>query len=218
MLLLVALIILLLSVLINLYLTKRTYIKTYLNYHKSLPDLFHQRLPYKNLEYITDKLPVMYTILLALLVFINRKRLPIKYILCIFIIQFSIILLLRCISFTLTLIPPPNKDCILKKTYIKYRKIKMLMKDLITGRFHGGCGDLLISGHMNIIILCTLYIIHYNLLSVIPKIIIWLITIVPAVMILISRCHYSIDIFYSYLITIGVFYLTIEKFKNFINI
>lgn len=94
------------------------------------------------------------------------------------ILTIAILYFLRCISYSITILPSPSK-CKLTLT--------------------GGCGDLLFSGHF-IILTISLYLIYKNM-SLLYKIIGTIIFILAIYTTLYCRNHYSIDIFISIIIS-----------------
>ena len=123
-----------------------------------------------------------------------------------FLFDLSIIYLLRTISFTLTILPKcgqmrdkdNNRSCV--NILLDY----LFFKDLHTGHNN----DLLFSGHTAFM---TLYCLHFSRFYVtgfftyLYSYQIWLVNIVLSLINILSKCHYSIDVFYAYIVTIFVF-------------
>lgn len=104
-----------------------------------------------------------------------------------YVLHLSILMILRSISFTLTILPDPSSQSH-KKT---------LLAKILTG----GCSDLLFSGHISYSFLSLLYCHHYNLMPNILQIFLYIILIILSILIIIQRKHYSVDVYYGYLIT-----------------
>lgn len=185
----------------NIYFTKLCYLKTEKNINNNiLNDISFNILPhYSKSELIVQIISIVYSISFIVLVLLNKSKFEI---LDKFIYQISILYIIRIISYTLTIIPPSNSNCLKDKKFIKSDSFIELIKKFLTGKLFGGCSDLLFSGHMTFLLTITIYFIKYKLVTIIPNFILWIFSGIYALLILIARSHYSIDILYSYLITI----------------
>ena len=94
------------------------------------------------------------------------------------------ILLLRLIIINLTILPK-HKDCV-----IDIKKV------------FGGCYDKIFSGHFATIFLITLLLWKYRYISIV---LVYIINIISALLILVTRSHYTIDIVVAFFITLFVY-------------
>ena len=145
--------------------------------YKKVQDIFHSILPhYHKFEYASDILLVFVMIFLAIMNFS-------------LIYQFGglvfTLLLLRQLIIQITVLPK-NDIC-----NIKYSSV-----------FRGGCYDKIFSGHFGITFLATLILFDNGYLNKLTTI---LINIVNALFILLSRCHYTIDIIVSIFVVIIIY-------------
>ena len=150
-----------------------------LNYGK-LPDLIHDISPdlskYSNL---TDILVKIYIILYIGLVSFNKNKNKIYEITYNSFILLSMILFLRMVMFTSTILPSINANCHHKKKNVYKKNILNLLYDFITQKYNTGyCNDYIFSGHNSIFILITLLISYYSLLPSVFVYILWILTII----------------------------------------
>jgi hypothetical protein len=119
-----------------------------------------------------------------------------------FIVQ-TIINVLRCISFSLTILPKPglmeNKNP--KRSLYEITWAYFSMKD----KHVGFNNDLLFSGHVSLLVTVSLYMSYFYSSFIILNIILWITTVSFSMIIILSRCHYTIDVLYAYIICILIF-------------
>lgn len=114
----------------------------------------------------------------------------------------SIIYLFRTFSFTITILPkcgimPDKTDKSVGSILYKY----LTLKDKHTGYNN----DLLFSGHTAFMFLYFLYLSHFNYISVGSSYILFSVNFILSILNIISKCHYSIDILYGYIVTLFIF-------------
>lgn len=169
-----------------------------------LPDILHR----KEFEFFTK----FYTVsdyfitfyLLSLILYFNSH-------ISIFLFQLSIIYLLRSFSFSITLLSKPGK---MSDKNHDQSSLKMLYDYISLNDKHTGMNnDLLFSGHTSFMCLYSLYLAHFEYVPDSVLVSIWMINGFLSILNVLSRCHYSIDVFYAYIATIFVFQNTIELLK-----
>ena len=110
---------------------------------------------------------------------------------------------MRTISFTITILPKcgkmPDKD--------NSRSCYQILKDYATFQdtHTGHNNDLLFSGHTAFMTLYCLYVSHYYPEYLVISSMSWILNIGLSILNIMSRCHYSIDIFYALITTTFVF-------------
>ena len=137
-------------------------------------DIFHKYLPdLSKYEWISN----LYCTVISVILF--------SYIDLDGIIEFAsyyiVLLIIRDISINLTILPK-NKECF--QSY--------------DNAIFGGCYDKIFSGHFATVYLLTLIVNKYNAVS---PVVLVIINIINAFLILLTRGHYTIDIFVSFFIT-----------------
>lgn len=187
-----------------------------------LKDLFFEVLPYKNVGIISDiltSLYLLYGIIFTLFPYFYKTEVLTTDIILVISKTFILSTFLRCTSFIFTILPSPAGHCrINSKIYNPPNKYEIFTRfDMFSG-----CGDLIFSGHTNIITIISLTTLYYlyPILSK-NKYIIYLLFVILFhlllfVLIIMARNHYSVDIIVSTYVTILVFYIIINNFK-FIN-
>lgn len=187
---------------------------------KILHDLLFDILPrYHKIGTISDIFSILYFIIFLIFIihpyFIKRKYLTTD-ILFVMIKTYILTTILRCLSFIFTILPSPSDQCIIGSK--EYNPPKL--KEIFT-RFDmfNGCGDLIFSGHTNIIMIISVIIIYY-IKGIFNKrlegyiiIFITLYTLFFFVIILIARNHYTVDVIVAIYTTILSFYLVMNNFK-----
>jgi len=144
-------------------------------------DVMHKLLPKEtNKEWLTN-----YMIILSLLPLIFNFNSDLGYNFLGLLLTINII---RDITINLTILPK-NVDCVLDKTMISH---------LI-----GSCYDKIFSGHFSFVYILTLLYYSYGYITNIPILIIW--NVINAIIILISRSHYTIDIVMSFFVCSFIF-------------
>lgn len=166
---------------------------------KPLHDSMHDIIPKIPAQYGFIKEITTFTPLLLFLFLIIKEK---NYrVLFDFIKLFSIIFIIRSLSFYLTTLPDASERC----------------DPSIVSGINGGCNDLLFSGHTFIQLLSILYLYYYSeswqkLPTTITRPFLLLIP-ANAYLILAKRDHYSIDILYAFMVTYGMFYFNHTCFK-----
>lgn len=155
-----------------------------------LIDILHiDKLDISKYYQMTD---IIITLYIALLLYYHQQ-------IHVFFIRLALIQILRAISFSITILPKcsknPDKDN--ERTCTQILLDYFTLKDPHTGHNN----DLLFSGHASFSFLIWLYFYEGNTFS--PQILfsLLLINIINSFLIVISRCHYSIDVFHAYPIT-----------------
>jgi hypothetical protein len=127
----------------------------------------------------------------------------------VFFIQLGIIQYLRAFSFSMTILPKCSKNEDKDNT----RSCSRILFDYITLRdtHTGHNNDLLFSGHVSFIFLFWLYMGHFHY-NIYLQVLIGIVNIINSFATIVTRCHYSIDVFYAYVMTYLVFENTINFF------
>lgn len=157
-----------------------------INNNKTNPkvfDIMHKHLPYfKHTEWINN-----ITIVLSLipLIYTNDKNMYFDFATLLIIVN-----IIRDITINLTILPK-NKECNPKDIGLIYSTIA------------GACYDKIFSGHFAFVLLLSLLYNSYSIITNVPVLIIW--NIINAILILMTRSHYTIDIVVSFLVCTMVF-------------
>jgi len=184
-----------------------------------LKDLLFDILPEKNVGIISDILTMTYfsygTLFVFLPYIIDVDFLSSE----IFLVMsktFIISTFLRCISFIFTILPAPAEHCQINSN--EYNPPNLLEIFIRMDMFKG-CGDLIFSGHTNIITIVSVTTLYYlypilnNFYYNLYIIFIFFFHSLLFLLIIISRNHYSVDIIISIYVTILVFYMVINNFN-----
>lgn len=165
------------------------------NNNSPLPDILHtRRLNYSKYYKLTD-IPI--NIYVFLLIFSFNRHVP-K-----FLWMMSITYFVRALSFSMTTLPKcgmmvdkdNNRSC--SKILLDY----VSLKDTHMGHNN----DLLPSGHVCFSALFVMYANRYGYLSPLHNKILWSVNILNSIFIILTRCHYSIDVMYAYVISYLVY-------------
>jgi hypothetical protein len=105
-----------------------------------------------------------------------------------FLLTHGILMFIRAISFSVTLLPDSSGMCQLS-THL------------------GGCFDLLFSGHSTIMLLCCLLLNQFYDIQLKWKMVLFANTGITSFLIILCRNHYTIDVLYSILMTYFVYRL-----------
>lgn len=160
-----------------------------LNYYalyeeRPLYDSLHNIIPYHKYSVYFSEIIMIFFILLFYLFYKKRNISIFNH----FIIIFSLIHIIRCILFSLTLLSDSSNNC----TF---------------GLFSGSCNDLLFSGHISVVLLIILFVYKYKLFnSKGVKNSLLFLFILMICFILSSRNHYSIDIVTALIITYMIYH------------
>ena len=160
-----------------------------------LPDILHtNKLDLSKIYRITD-IPI--NVYIFLLIFRFNKHIPKLFWLM------AITYFIRALSFSMTILPKCGK----MKDKDNSRSCSQIIKDYITMKdtHIGHNNDLLPSGHVCFSTMFVLYARKYGYISSKTSMIIWFVNIINSVLIILSRCHYSIDVFYAYIITYTIY-------------
>lgn len=103
-----------------------------------------------------------------------------------FLLNHGTLMLLRGISFSVTLLPDSSRMCHISNHL-------------------GSCFDLLFSGHSTIMFLCSLLLSSHFPLSLKWKVLLFSNTAITSFLIIVCRNHYTIDVLYSILLTYLIF-------------
>lgn len=172
------------------------------NENISLPDILHtESLNFSKYYKLTD-IPI--NIYVLLLIFRFNKHIP-K-----FLWMMSLNYFIRALSFSMTTLPKCGK--MIDKD--NSRSCSMILKDYITFKdtHIGHNNDLLPSGHVSFSAMFAFYANRYGYLSPLHNKILWSVNIINSIFIILTRCHYSIDVLYAYIIS----YLVYSKMSKII--
>ena len=167
------------------------------NLNTPLPDIYHGVLPISLREWheYSDWFPALP---LMLFIILDKFKNAVD-----FLMMVGILYLIRVISFSLTVLPPPDPNC--KCDWEE--KPKTLLRKVLNLIYQEGCADLIFSGHTSIMLMSTLFIIYYyfpnNLLV---KFLLVLFNIFGCMVIIATRLHYSVDVFMATIITTLLFF------------
>jgi len=145
----------------------------------SIYDIFHNFLPGLSKFVWVSDIFTMCTIIPLIIVWKTRAILD-------FLGFFLVIILLRTLSISLTVLP-------------KYTECSIEYSNPITG----GCYDKIFSNHTAFTLLATFIMYQYRIIRNIPLLV--GLNVINVVLILLARAHYSIDIFVAIVVTILVF-------------
>lgn len=160
-----------------------------------LPDFLHiDSLDLSKLYKLTD-IPI--NVYIVLLLFCFNTRLP-K-----FFWMMGLTYFIRSLSFSMTILPKCGK--MIDKD--NSRSCLQILKDYVTLKdtHIGHNNDLLPSGHVCFSVIFSLYSGRYGYLSRNKSILLWTVNILNSLMIVLTRCHYSIDVFYAYILSYFVY-------------
>ena len=165
------------------------------NLDTPLPDLYHQALPdYRLYHEYTDFMPV---IPLILFIYLDKFNHIYEYLLLI-----SIIYILRAICFTVTVLPSPSKECECEWEIEPKTKLRKFLNII----YQEGCNDCIFSGHTSTMIMSTLFLLRYNINNTFVKVILIIYNILGALAIIVTRLHYTVDVFLATIINILLFF------------
>jgi hypothetical protein len=183
-----------LCILIHKNLTVKTYdlgMSINLIKQKPLYDIIQQNFPnLQTIRFIPEILHVIPVISLMGFIAHNRNEYSVLA-LSAFLINHAVLMLIRCIFFSVTLLPDSSEMCAFS-THI------------------GSCFDLIFSGHSTIMYLCTYIINDYFYISRTVYSFFHINNILTCVLIITCRNHYTIDVLISIILT----YLIYKYNKN----
>ena len=182
-------ILIIVAILFHLYVTNITYNRIISNgthYRRPLNDIIHSNThdlsKYSNQ---IDKLLLIFVIPFI----INYKKEPIIH----FMNIFSIIIILRSTALLMTDIPTSDKTCD-PHNFTTYNL------------FFGHCSDKIFSGHTSFTLLTVLVMYKFKIVSNSTLILFALLQIIYSLIIILTRCHYSVDVLLCYYIIIPLYY------------
>ena len=167
-----------------------------------LPDLFHQALPEYMREWheYSDWVPL---IPLILFIILDKGKHYYK-----FIFMISLIYLMRAISFSITVLPSPSRDCVCEWEQQPETPLRSFLNIL----YQEGCNDLIFSGHTSMMIMSTLFLLYYCLPdNTFIHILFLIYNIMGCLIIIGTRLHYSTDVFIASVINILLFFSFLPK-------
>ena len=164
---------------------------------KPLPDLYHQALPeeMRNWHEYSDWVPI---IPLALFLMVDRgKRMFNMWFLI------AIVYLLRAISFSVTVLPSPSTHCKCEWE----EEPETFLRSILNVLYQEGCNDLIFSGHTSMMVMSSLYLVHYYLYqSNFCVLMILLFNVIGVLVIIGTRLHYTTDVFLATIINTLLFF------------
>ncbi len=171
----------------SIYNISKIYYKNY--EQRRLHDLFHNIIPYNKYSGILSEILSLIIVLSILIIFILNPNAEFLYSVFIFL---GIMVILKCITGLMTLLPDASGIC----TY---------------SNFFESCNDLLFSGHSAKILILLLLCDYYNIISNYMLNIYYILFGIMIILILSSRKHYSIDIFFAIIIALFIFMIYYNK-------
>lgn len=144
-------------------------------------DIFHDILPKLEMKFFGLRLRDVFVVLLSLVPFLFTSRKVSEE----FLKKYFIIILIRCVSINLTILPNKSTDC--------GNEYSMT----------NGCYDKIFSGHFATLFLASLIYYKHGIIQNIP--LLTTMNLMNVFMILSSRSHYTIDIFVAFFVTMFVF-------------
>ncbi len=162
-----------------------------------LPDIYHSVLPneMRNYHEYSDWMPV---IPLVLFIILDKFQHSGE-----FIFLLALVYIIRFISFSLTVLPSPSRDC---KCEWENKPDTFLRKTLNLF-YQEGCNDLIFSGHTSMMLLSSLflswYVFPHNRTALVTIVIY---NIIGVIVIIGTRLHYSVDVFIATIICTLLFF------------
>lgn len=162
---------------------------------KPLVDFLHRKSLDMSKYYKITDIPINIYILLILLKFNKKVHL--------FTISLAVTYFLRLLSFSMTVLPKCGKmkDKDSTRSSLHILKDYLSLKDTHIGHNN----DLLPSGHVCFSNIFYLYISRNKNASPLFKKIVLYTNIINSIFIILSRCHYSVDVFYGYILSYLVY-------------
>lgn len=133
----------------------------------------------------------------------------------IFFLAMGMTYFIRALSFSMTILPKCGK----MKDKNNTRSCNRIIYDYLSLKdtHIGHNNDLLPSGHVCFSHIFWMFVTKYKIVDRKWSNFILLINIINSLLIVMSRCHYSIDVFYAYLLSSGIFSFVIRNTKNILN-
>jgi len=161
-------------------------------------DFFHSNFPF--VPCLLSLNVIMFVaafIELFVILFDNRRLIIIKRVA----ILFSILFMLRNLSMIVTSLPDPSPLC----RRVSTEQLNINPRSIFDALTGITCGDMIFSGHTITLLMPPMLHMHY--FGGIMSIFFWINAFVGTIFILLSRLHYSIDIFIAYLVVPFVFWI-----------
>ena len=115
----------------------------------------------------------------------------------------GIVYLLRAISFSVTILPSPSTHCKCEWE----DEPETFLRSLLNIIYQEGCNDLIFSGHTSMMVMSSLYLVHYYLYeSKLCMFLILIYNIIGALIIIGTRLHYTTDVFLASVINVLLFF------------
>lgn len=162
-----------------------------------LPDLYHQALPERMRHWheYSDWVPIIPLIMFILL---DRGK---QFFNMWFLV--AIFYLLRAISFSITVLPSPSTHCKCEWE----TEPETFLRSVLNVVYQEGCNDLIFSGHTSMMVMSSLYMVHYYLYkSKFCVSMILMFNIIGALVIIGTRLHYATDVFLASIICVLLFF------------
>lgn len=166
----------------------------YKNYpEKKLFDIGHEWIPYRSWSNTVVEILISLIFGSVIYLYFFQEKHRIQPITDIFYLL-SVIIFLRCIFFTVTLLPKSDKKC--QHSFL-----------------FSSCNDLLFSGHTSKTLILLLVMHHYGLFSPLQQNLYLLLFLAMVYFIVSSRIHYTIDVLLAILLTyfVYLFYTSMVK-------
>ncbi|KII62789.1 Sphingomyelin synthase-related 1 [Thelohanellus kitauei] len=193
------------------------------NYHPPLHDILLDHITIPEYMFICAEVYILILFLISIVIMaLHKCRLVLirRYIVC-----FSTVFLMRGL-FLLTTQPTLPYSTTLCPNYKDMDGSEMFGKAFIyvismgfSGLGYGSCGDLIFSGHTASIVMVTFFISYYTNLSLSINVIMWVMTTMSCLFIILSRGHYTLDVFVGFLVSIWIFttyhaFIKLETLKS----
>src|SRR5439155_1700177 len=126
----------------------------------------------------------------------------------------ALLTLLRSVSYNLTLLPPcstmPEKPHYETESCSRILLRYLLHKDTHFGYYN----DLLFSGHTSFVVMFCLHVSYFHLAPIWLLSCFWCVAVGTSFVIICSRCHYTIDVVYAWVVTMFVFQHTVAPIDS----
>jgi hypothetical protein len=164
-------------------------------------DIMHKHLPHlKDIEWVDN---LILGISILPMIYANDPDLYFDFASLLIIVN-----IIRDITINLTILPK-DKECSIDSRSSIYQTLV------------GGCYDKIFSGHFAFVFILSLLYSSYNVVTNVPLLIIW--NVINAIVILLIRSHYTIDIVVSFFVCLAVFneymknHVTLEQFVIYLE-
>jgi hypothetical protein len=191
-----------------------------------LPDLLFDILPINdNLSFLNEYITyfiLFISFIFSILPIFNTNPFKKTYILTIWfrmMMTVGVSVIMRSFSFLSTSLPGPAYHCRINS--VNYNPPTGIKDILFTFDTMSGCGDLIFSGHTNIILIQIILIFYYGRSFISRKIMIVIyilmtsLTILILFLIIIARNHYTVDVLIALYITPLLFHFLLYQFPDY---